>query len=62
MSDSIDNIKIRVKFSGQAEETMTFSLFKKCINASSVSTYKALVTGYCKLFGNTFSRNVYIAF
>jgi hypothetical protein len=60
MSDSIDNIKIRVKF--RAEETMIFSIFKTCINASSVSTYKALVTGYCKLFGNTFSKNVYIAF
>ena len=64
MSDSIDNVKICVKFRGQTEESMLFSLFKNRLGPSivSVSTYRNVITGYCKFFGNQFSKNVYIKF
>ena len=60
--NNFENVKVRVKFRGQNEESMPFSFFKTCLNPNYVSKYQTLVAGYCKLFGNQFAKNVYLKF
>lgn len=62
-TESVNDVRIRVKFSKDSGvKIFKFGDFCEYLNPGYVPQFRHLIEGYCKLFGNEFSKNVLIKF
>ncbi len=60
-NDSVNDVRIRVKL-GKDTRIFKFSDFCEYLNRGYVPQFRHLIEGYCRLFGNKFSKHVLIKF
>lgn len=61
-NDSIDNVKIRVKFRESDTKILKFGDFCDYLNPDFVPSFIHLIQGYCKLFGKKVANRILIKF